>query len=252
MIKKLKVPNITKISQLTTLQIQELAISDANYADNVEYRDIKAASIITGVPVELIEAHTGTFFTDVVTIIRSQYTATVNLLKVIKFKDIYLGWNMDLHNQTWGEWGDLDDAFQNHDVNVMMSILYRPIKDVKDNIYIVKDYDNTLAWEDSMNDLPADVMIPAFNRFVEYRNDIIKNNPVVYSNDTSSEDSRYSNPSADFSRKWGYYELTDFLADGKIERHKEIESLPRDVVLVKLAYEIEKQSVQKHIENART
>jgi len=69
------------------------------------------------------------------------------LKRIIEINDIEYGWHPDLDSITLGEYADIEQFIKNGiETNLpeLMAVLYRPIKEKKNDIYIIDAYDGDI------------------------------------------------------------------------------------------------------------
>ena len=70
-----------------------------------------------------------------------------NLKRIIEINDVEYGFHPDLNAITLGEYADIEQFIKNGiDTNLpeLMSVLYRPVKEKKNDIYIIDAYDGDI------------------------------------------------------------------------------------------------------------
>tara|TARA_R110002012_G_scaffold321182_1_gene547932 strand:- start:167 stop:808 length:642 start_codon:yes stop_codon:yes gene_type:complete len=77
-----------------------------------------------------------------------QANATVGLKNIIKIDGVEYGFHPDLEDITLGEWADIETFIKagiEKNLPEIMAILYRPIKEKKNDAYIMGAYDGNIA-----------------------------------------------------------------------------------------------------------
>ena len=79
--------------------------------------------------------------------------------------------------------------------------------------------------------------------FLSFKQQIIEEYPDLFGGGIEGDLS----PSANFSRKWGWYASVDHLAGGDVARYDTITTLPLSQCLTKLVYDKEKNDAERRL-----
>jgi hypothetical protein len=101
------------------------------------------------------------------------FSKKTKLINKIKIGDTNFGFIPDLDNMTLGEYIDLDTYFGDWDnMHKAMSVLYRPIKNSRGDLYNIEDYDGT-KYSDVLKHMPLDVVFGSIFFFYNLSSELL-------------------------------------------------------------------------------
>lgn len=101
------------------------------------------------------------------------FSKKTKLINRFKLGDTYFGFIPDLDNMTLGEYIDLDTYFGDWDnMHKAMSVLYRPIKNSKGDLYNIEDYEGT-KYSDVLKHMPLDVVFGSIFFFYNLSSELL-------------------------------------------------------------------------------
>jgi len=101
------------------------------------------------------------------------FSKKTELIDKFKIGDTYFGFIPDLDNMTLGEYIDLDTYFGDWDnMHKAMSVLYRPIKNSRGDLYNIEDYDGT-KYSDVLKYMPLDVVFGSIFFFYNLSSELL-------------------------------------------------------------------------------
>jgi hypothetical protein len=110
----------------------------------------------------------------VVKIINKLFEQESKLVPTFTMDNVSYGFIPDLDKITLGEYIDLDTTISDWSkMDKAMSILYRPIKDVYKETYIVEDYKGTTGYE-KFKKMPLDIVMGSILFFYNLNNELVK------------------------------------------------------------------------------
>jgi hypothetical protein len=101
------------------------------------------------------------------------FSKKTKLINKFKIGDTNFGFIPDLDNMTLGEYIDLDTYFGDWDnMHKAMSVLYRPIKNSRGDLYNIEDYDGT-KYSDVLKHMPLDVVFGSIFFFYNLSSELL-------------------------------------------------------------------------------
>jgi len=101
------------------------------------------------------------------------FSKKTKLIDRFKLGDTDFGFIPDLDNMTLGEYIDLDTYFGDWDnMHKAMSVLYRPIKNSRGDLYNIEDYDGT-KYSDVLKHMPLDVVFGSIFFFYNLSSELL-------------------------------------------------------------------------------
>jgi hypothetical protein len=101
------------------------------------------------------------------------FSKKTKLIDKFKIGDTNFGFIPDLDNMTLGEYIDLDTYFGDWDnMHKAMSVLYRPIKNSRGDLYNIEDYDGT-KYSDVLKHMPLDVVFGSIFFFYNLSSELL-------------------------------------------------------------------------------
>ena len=160
------------------------------------------------------------------------------LKRTIEVNGVEYGFHPDLDSITLGEYADIETFIKNGiDTNLpeLMAILYRPIKEKKNDIYIIDAYDGDITMRtEEMKLMSAEQVQSAlffFYNFAKKLSEIM--------------------PTEDFASKWGWFGVMHRLCGEDISKLNSITELSLLQCLTWLSYETDLNSQNKVNRNGK-
>ena len=173
-----------------------------------------------------------------------------SLKRIIEVGGKRYGFHPNLDDITLGEYADIETFIKNDiDKNLpeLMAILYRPIVEEKNDIYIIEAYDGNISIraEEIKKDVSrASAKCTGF--FLQFRQRIVEDFAIIFNG--TSEGNQEAIASESFAEKWSWFGVMYRLTNADISKLDAITKLNLLEALTWLSYEtdLESQNRVKH------
>ena len=222
--------------------------------NETEVTEIQLLSACLNIPIALVDKLPFKEYEQAVKTVTEALNSESTLHLTFNLNDVKYGFINDLENMSAGEYGALDKLLEDSDNNAykILNVLYRPIvkekfykglfSKNKKGTYKIQSY-NHKNNTDIFKDAPFEIYESALVFFFEFRQRISKRYPELYESSGTSADDR----AIRFSKKWGWYQTFDTYASAERIRIEEVELVPINKVLFRLAFESDKAKLMRPI-----
>ena len=169
------------------------------------------------------------------------------LKRIIEINGVEYGFHPDLDSISLGEYADIEQFIKNgidKQLPELMSVLYRPIKLKKNDIYIIDSYDGDIRLRaEEMKLMSAEQVQSALFFFLQFREGIVRDFAIIF--DGAAEGNEDAIASNDFASKWGWFGVLHRLCNEQIVNLESITNLSLLECLTWLSYETDLNSQNK-------
>ena len=236
---KIEINVPTSLNEITLGQYQKyLKIAENNPDGN--FLDAKMIEIFCGIPLSDSYKIKMSSVRAIVDILVDLLQSKPDHVERFKIGETEFGFIPDLDEMSLGEYIDLDNnASQWENMHIAMNVLYRPIKTSKLGKYNIEDYN--VKNPEAMKDMPLGAAIGSLFFFLQFRNRISESYYTLF--EQSSGDGDLSR-SANFNRKWGWYQSIYGLSNGDITKFENITKLNIHQCFTMLSFTKEKAEIE--------
>ena len=227
------------LSEITLGQYQKyLKIQSENEDEN--FLAIKMIEIFCGLRGDTILSMKAKSIRDITTILSNMFNEKPPLVKEFKMGGVSYGFIPKLEDMSFGEYIDLDTYIGDvPNLHRAMGVLYRPIKLKDKQKYLIEDYKGEES--DKMKDMPMDLCIKFYNFFLQFRDGLVESYAELFGGGGDG-----LSATANFGRKWGWYQSIFGLSQGDIRRFEDITKLNIHTCLYALTFMKEKAEVESN------
>ncbi len=216
------------LSEITLGQYQKyLKIQSENEDEN--FLAIKMIEIFCGLRGDTIMAMKAKSIKDITTILSNMFTEKPHLVKEFKMNGRTYGFIPKLEDMSFGEYIDLDTYIGDSDnLHRAMAVLYRPIKQKYEDKYNRRLHRRRKRY----NEVNADGCCIKFHTFfLSFRDGLVSSYDELFGGGGDGHSA-----TANFGRKWGWYQSLFSLAQGDIRRFENITKLNIHTCLYALSF----------------
>lgn len=151
-------------------------------------------------------------YNEILSLIDIALNQTTEFIPTFFIKDVEFGFIPNLDKITIGEYRDLSIYSKEvSDMNKLMSVLFRPIKNKKGDKYTIFEYNGTEERADVMKYMPMNVVSGALVFFFEFSQRINSLYPEIYDGGTSE-----GRVASNHFEKWGWDATIFEMCKGKV------------------------------------
>ena len=222
--------------------------------DDEHEKTITTISSFTKAPIKLLEGCKKSDIDNVMVqltkLLENEANTELNIIITIDNKDY--GFHPNLHELKLKEFVDLDNKLANgwQSMASVMSILYRPIIEQKDEKYKIEDYDYKTAKtraELFKDNLSVDTVNGACSFFFDYRNGLHSHYASLFKEPVEEREAQaIKTKEEQFNERYGWYNVIYTLANGNILAFNDVLELSINECLNFIAYQKDLTYIQNN------
>ena len=225
------------LNEITLEQYQKyLKIQDNN--EDEKFLAVKMIEIFCGIRGDHVLLMRATDINSIVQILTEMLNNTPKLQTIFKMKGRQYGFIPKLDDMSFGEYIDLDTFIGDwQNMHRAMNVLYRPIVNQYGDRYNIEEYSVDNA--EKMKDMPMGAVLGSIVFFLQFRDGLVKSYAELFERGGDG-----LSATANFGRKWGWYQSLFGLSQGDIRRFEDITKLNVHTCLYALSFMKEKAEVE--------